>query len=204
MFYNVIDSIKAKNFKNLAMDSFKIFITDCMFSITHFLAYVANIDALKTVLKLPDFVLTCDNFGKSPFYYAILRKNQNVIDLLLEHLALLKLTEDTQYNLSYYSLRNDFYIILKNSSSKLPNFLRRMLFSSSICSIKMQKSLPDIRPSNFPHPIVKNFLHSIDMSEKAFIKEKNVIFRKSPFPILGSNWVSCEYQTSRNDYTLFE
>ena len=134
------------------------------FNMAHYFCYLGSARMLKILIKKTDFSIKLDIFCRSPFYYAILKKRQDCIDVLLTkieqmRLESLKNREHWQsqgvfdslqscgfslYDLSILALRTDFPLIIKNSPKKLPEFLSGLLYSSVLIFAKIY------RPENLP------------------------------------------------------
>ena len=125
-FYNVFDVIKYQNFNNLSPRSSSVVFGQYRYTITHVLCYSGLSKNLSTILN-DSFILITDLFEKSPFFYAIKKKNQECVDILLDFISSLfsELNFETQrFKATLHAMKNDFSLIIQNSSSKLPDFLK--------------------------------------------------------------------------------
>lgn len=107
-------------------------------NLAHLYCYLGLYNHLDVALKLGCQVRR-DNFNNSPLHYAIIKDSQKSTDVLLEFMIHLSSNENNhskyfEYN---YALREDFYKILKLSSSFIPSFLE------SIFVVSKDKSLPN-------------------------------------------------------------
>ena len=141
----MFDVIKSQNFNNLSPRSSNIVFGQYRYTITHVMCYSGQSKNLNTILN-DSFILIADIFGKSPFYYAIKKKHQECVDILLEFISSLLLesnSESMRFKSTMHAMRNDFSLIIQNSSSKLPDFLKNLLVTSNIYFAKVDiKDLP--------------------------------------------------------------
>ena len=132
------------------------------------------------------FILITDIFGKSPFYYAIKKKHQECVDILLEFISSLLLesnSESMRFKATMHAMRNDFSLIIQNSSSKLPDFLKNLLITSDIYFAKVEiKDLPIFHFHSIDNPILKEFF----IQEKKTKIENPIRLQSTAFPVYGS------------------
>ena len=130
-FYNILYSLKTKQFNKLSSNSSGILLTKHSYTYTHFLCYYGQSKVLQQLIT-PNFVIRADSFGHSPLYYSILNNDQSCTDVLLEFLInLSKSNNHSLYITSFHALKKDFKLIIKNSSKKLPEFLSALMYSST-------------------------------------------------------------------------
>ena len=144
-FYNVFDAIKYQNFNNLSPRSSGIVFGQYRYTITHVMCYSGLSKNLSTILN-DSFILMTDIFEKSPFFYAIKKKHHECVDLLLKFISSLLLESNFQslrFKATMHAMRNDFPLIIQNSSSRLTDFLKNLLITSDIYFAKVAvKDLP--------------------------------------------------------------
>ena len=142
-FYNVFDVIKSQNFKNLSPRSSAIVFEKYRYTITHVLCYSGQSEYLKAILT-DSFILIIEIFGNSPFFYAIKKKSQECVDILLDFISSLFLYPETlRFKATLQAMKNDFSLIIQNSSIKLYDFLNKLLITSPVFFAKINfNSLP--------------------------------------------------------------
>ena len=189
-FYNVFDAVKYQNFNYISPRSSCIVFGQYRYTITHVLCYSGESKNLKTILN-DSFILITDILGKSPIFYAIKKKNQECVDILLEFISSLfiePLIETQRFKASLHAIRNDFSLIIQNSSSQLPEFLKKILLTSAIFFAKIEiKDLPMFNFHNFKNCILTDFLikkpKNEELQEKDTKIENPVRLQNTAFPI---------------------
>lgn len=132
VYENAKSALKNKNFGNLLTGAADVSFGKFLYTILHF-ACLNGDDQLLSKLTESPLGLRADVFGKSPIYYAIVKRNHKCIDILIEYLALLCEKPDSkELHTSLYSIKNDFPLIILNSSSKLCLLLQNLLLTSSV------------------------------------------------------------------------
>ena len=193
-FYNVFDAIKYQNFNNLSPRSSGIVFGQYRYTITHVMCYSGLSKNLKTILN-DSFILITDIFGKSPFFYAIKKKHQDCVDILLNFISSLFSDSnfDTQrFIATLHAIKNDFSLIIQNSSNKLPGFLKNVLITSEIFFANVEiKDLPLFYFHSFENPILKDFFNQEPNNENSPEKgtkiENPIRLQSTAFPM---NWSS--------------
>ena len=199
-FYNVFDAIKYQNFNNISPRSSCIVFGQYRYTITHVMCYSGLSKNLNTVLN-DSFILITDIFGKSPFFYAIKKKHYECVDMLLEFISSLLLEsnlESLRFKATLHAIKNDFSLIIQNSSSKLPDFLKNLLVTSDIFFAEVDiQDLPMFHFHAFTDPILTDFfsevsinknLEEIESENSQETKIENPIrLQSTAFPI---NWSS--------------
>jgi WD40 repeat protein len=141
--YNIIDYIKS-NGKNISTRYTGIIFSEYCYTIMHFFAFKGLTTEMIKMFN-DSFVLKADIFGKSPFYYAIIKKHQDLVNNLLEFISSLfsnSYQKTMNFQTLMHSLKVDFPLIIKNSSKNLPIFLGKLLISSNIIFSKINNDLP--------------------------------------------------------------
>ena len=149
------------------------------FSLAHYFSYSGITFKLKLLFENANFVIALDAFLKSPFYYAIVKKRQDCIDVLLEKIELMRLQDPKNYELSIRAIRNDIPLIIKNSPRQLHQLLLGLISSSSLIYAKIPENLP-ILQSSFTKPHIDDFI-SIES------EDIQVILQHSIVPLIGEN-----------------
>ena len=128
-FYNAIRAIRSKKYSMLSPNSLNVCVSEYLYTTTHFLA-AENQSNVISALSSAVYLKT-DVFGKSPIFYSLSSKNQETTDALMNLVARIEDTSSQQFLVSAFSIRNDFGMIIQNSSKYLPNLLIKLLVSSS-------------------------------------------------------------------------
>ena len=187
-FYNVFDVIKSQKFDNLSPRSSCIVFGQYRYTITHVMCYSGLSKNLSTILN-DSFILITDIFGKSPFFYAIKKKHQECVDILLEFISSLFSpcnVETQRFKATLHAMKNDFSLIIQNSSSKLPDFLKSLLVTSNIYFAKVDiKDLPMFHFHAFNNPTLEDFFGEESNNETKI--ENPVRLQTTAFPV---NWSS--------------
>ena len=192
-FYNVFDVIKYQNFNNLSPRSSSIVFGQYRYTITHVMCYSGLSKNLSTILN-DSFILMTDIFEKSPFFYAIKKKHHECVDLLLKFISSLLLESNFQslrFKATMHAMRNDFPLIIQNSSSRLTDFLKNLLITRDIFFAKVAvKDLPIFHFHPFEIPSLNHFFvkSQNEILEEYETKiEDPIRLQNSAFPI---NWSS--------------
>lgn len=147
-------------------------------NLLHIYSFLGFDDLLAEALQL-GVDIRIDNDGKSPLWYALVRKSQNCIDLILDFMTELK-GKNFELFLNYsYALRGDFEILLDNRSANLPGFLEAIFFK-----------VPNI--TNFAIP--KYNLPYLFYSTVKTVNPYNFIYRSNETPEDASE-VPLEFKT---------
>ena len=177
--YNFQDCLKSNNCEKVSSLALGLPYNKLGFTLAHFFIYRDKKEELSMLLALPNFILRADAFGKSPFYYADLKKHQGCIDMLLDGLDSLRESNIQNYEHSLLSIKNDFILLLKNSSKNLHKLLQNLLISSEIIYAKINAS----------PPIVKTEYTSALITGEYTETEKDdvpILLKTTPFPLVGS------------------
>ena len=176
-FYNVFDAIKSQNFNNLSPSSSCIIFSQYHYTITHVLCY-SGLSKILAIILNDSFMLITDVFQNSPFFYAIKQKHQVCVDILLEFISSLFLEsnlDSQRFKATLHAMKNDFSLIIQNSSSKLPYFLRNLLVTSDIIFAKVNiKDLPIFHFHAYNNPILKDFFSQTCTNENSQEKETKI------------------------------
>jgi len=147
----------------------------CHFTMAHFACFTGNNAFLKKITEDQNFVLKTDAFGKSPLYYAIVKKRQDEIDFLLEKMAnLFDLAQDTSFEQSVFAIRNDFSLLLNNSSRQLHLVVNKMMLVSKVAYAPLNEDFPIYR-SGFSSTLKIEDFTQIN-SESEGIEEMPIVF----------------------------
>ena len=131
------------------------------YTITHVMCYSGLSKNLNTILNDSFVLIITDIFVKSSFFYAIKEKHQECVDILLSFISSLFTetnVETQRFKDTLHAMKNEFSLILKNSSSNLPEFLNNLLLTSDIFFAKVEiKDLPMFHFHDFSNPILEDF-----------------------------------------------
>ena len=160
------------------------------FTLAHYFSYSGTASKLKLLTENDDFVLAVDAFGRSPFYYAIVKKRQDCVDILLDAIECMRLNNTRNNELSILAIRNDIPILIKNSSRQLPLLLSNLIFSSNLIYAKIPEDLPILQVSFAQNPLLTDF-------PQDGLEEIPIILQHSILPLLGE--IGCMHNLSLLD-----
>ncbi|OMJ87466.1 hypothetical protein SteCoe_10797 [Stentor coeruleus] len=160
---NLIAWLKQNTLSNISVNSLNCAVGLSRFTGVHIAAYKGCHLVLEKLLEKPIVYLQTDNYGFSPLRYSLERQNQQCTDQLLKYINFL--SENPQSNIfiaSLHSVRKDFCLLLRNSSSQLQDFFSSCLhsYSDQIQSIEPREQLPTLS-------ILSTWTVSIDDFSKA-------------------------------------
>ena len=133
---------------------------------------------MKLLIEHDNFVIGVDAFGKSPFHYAIVKKRQDCVDILLEKIEFMRLKNKKNYDLSIWAIRSDISLIIKNSPRQLHQLLSCLISSSKLIYAKIPGTLPTLQIGFSPNPLLTDFLTNGP-------EDIPVILKNSIFPLIG-------------------
>ena len=149
---------KSKNIK-ISQRHTEILISELKYTALHIASYKGDKTALKKCLKPgSDIIIKTDLFGKSPFFYSITKKHQKCVQILLNYLIKLRPENKNTFYCSLNSTRNDFILIINNSSKQLPAYLNKIIIDYEIVSVPLTHTLPKFILSDCFIPNVKEFV----------------------------------------------
>lgn len=151
-------------------------------NIAHIYCYLDRPELLREAFEI-GVDIRRDNNGNSPLHYALVRKSQGCIDIILEFLTKLK-SKDFKLFLNYsYALRGDLEPLLHNYSEFLPDFLEAIFFkiSDTISFAGPRYMLPHLHYSKGRRLDPYNFVFHPYESNGTI--EVPVQFKTMPFPI---------------------
>ena len=138
----------------------------------------SGLSKILAIILNDSFMLITDVFQNSPFFYAIKQKHQVCVDILLEFISSLFLEsylDSQRFKATLHAMKNDFSLIIQNSSSKLPDFLRNLLVTSDIIFAKVNiKDLPIFHFHAYNNPILKDFFSQTCTNENSQEKETKI------------------------------
>ena len=111
------------------------------FTLAHYFCFSGSASKLKLLCENVNFRISVDCFCKSPFYYAILKRRQDCVDLLIEKLEIMRLQNKANYEMSIHAIRNDVPLIIKNSPRQLYQLLLGLISSSNLTYAKVSDNL---------------------------------------------------------------
>ena len=159
-------------------------------NLAHIYCYLGYDQELSEALSLGTDI-RIDDDGNSPLHYAIRRRTQGCIDIILEHITNWK-HKDFEIFLNYaYAIRADFEFLLDNRSEHLPEFLEAIFFTvpNTVNFAFPKYDLPHLQYSNAKSLNPFEFIYkNAEVPENSL--ELPVKFKTLPFPISymkGSN-----------------
>lgn len=170
--------------------NYKTLFSPLKVNLAHIYAYLGYDELLAEALKLGTEI-KIDADGNSPLKYALERRTQGCIDVILDYLAELR-EKDFPTFLNYsYAIRNEFEILLDNRSEFLPAFLEAIFFKvPDLTNFAVTKfPLPHLNFSPVKKLNPYDFVYHADEAPVDDI-ESPISFRTMPFPISsvkGSN-----------------
>ena len=178
-FKNMITCIRNDDYQNLSKESFSLYFSEHMYQVLHILAMKGKGEPLRKWLRpFNDITIKADGFGKSPFFYSIACKNQYCTQLNLSYIIYTKNQQVLEQSL--HAIRNDFFLIIDNSSKQLPNFLSKIFLSTEVELISEPVDFPLFIFSDNYKPNIRNF-HIPEIDKKI-----PVSFRFTAFPFKGT------------------
>ena len=150
------------------------------FTLAHYYGYLGNKTNLQKLLDDTGFIIKADAFSKSPFYYAILKKRQDCVDVLLEGLEAIRVLNLANYELSLFAIRNDFSILIKNSPRQLHQLLSNLIITREQRYAKVSGDFPILQEGLSQTPCLLDF--PCTGSE-----EIPIILQHSRFSCIGEN-----------------
>lgn len=186
--YNLLDALESNDFSNVTPAALYLSYGQLGYTLLHYLAYRGDLNGIDVLTHDLNFTLKTDKFGKSAFYYAVIKKRQDCVDLLLEKVASLCDTGKlVKYQHSIFALRNDFALIINNSSKQLHLLLKNLLISSKVVYAKIpSNTLPVLQLANTINAQLEDFFQGIS-------EETPVLLQSSRIPIIGSS--GCTHNT---------
>ena len=147
-------------------------------TLAHLYCHLNYMDNFKKLLTNSNFRLLADRVGRSPFYYAILRKRQDFIDLLLVKIEQLREEKHKLYDTSIFAISNDLSLIIQNSPKQLHHLLAGIMKASKVAYDKVPKKFPNGKKSSEFSINPNDFIHNS-------CKEVPCIIQCSIFPLIG-------------------
>lgn len=163
----------------------QVLISEYFFTLAHVLCYQGNHGLLSSILGA-NFTLSADIFGRSPFYYCIKKQSQKCTDFLLnyliekcENINSLTIIEQSDIKNSLFAIKDDFPLIIANSSQSLPGFLKALIIDSEVIFSYISTELPAMR-------IGSKMLSNInDFNDFVSENEQPVVLQSFYFPFIS-------------------
>ena len=155
--YNFLDALESNNFSNLSGEGKNLAYGKLKFTLAHFLCYLGHLSDLQKVVKNPNVCITADALGKSPFYYAYVKRRHDCVDLLLQQLDVIRGKNLKNYEASIFALRNDISLLIANSSTQLHLLLNNLLKSSKPLYANVTENLPVLKIGFTPSVEIHDF-----------------------------------------------
>lgn len=185
MFYNLIESLKNDVLDNLLPNTANIVFSRFSYTILHVLCLKDEPVTIKSLLN-DQVVIKADYFGKSPFFYAVVKQNQVCVDLLIDlFISLTESTDRSRVLLCFSAISRELPLIISNSSSKLHLLLRSSLTHTEKYFARVKKSLPMFKFNQESLPIITDFVGELPRT----IPVVSVIMKYTPVKLpslLGS------------------
>ena len=152
-------------------------------NLAHFYAYLGYDELLKKTLMLGTDI-RIDEDGHSPLFYALYRRCQSCIDVILNFIIELKSTDFEKFKNFSYALRGDFELLLDNRSEFLPDFLNAIFYKvPDVTNFAVPKiNLPYLQYSKNNYIDVDDFVYKIS-EIKDGETESPIQFNMLPFAI---------------------
>ena len=150
------------------------------YTLSHYFCYSGDILKIKIIIECCNYAITADVFGKSPLYYAIVKKRQDCVDLLLEKIESMRYNYPRNYDDSVWGIRNDIPLLIKNSSRNLHQLLSGLLCSSSLIYSKVSEDLPILQLCLTQSCSIHDF-------PNGGIEDIPILLQYSKFPLIGEN-----------------
>ena len=160
------------------------------FTLAHYFCFSGSASKLKLLCENVNFRISVDCFCKSPFYYAILKRRQDCVDLLIEKLEIMRLQNKANYEMSIHAIRNDVPLIIKNSPRQLYQLLLGLISSGSLIYAKIPGDLPILQTGLTPNPRLNDF-------SQEGPEEIPVVLQHSRVSLIGEN--GCSYNLTLLD-----
>ena len=174
---------KIKTKASPSLINYKALFSPLRVNLAHIYAYLGYEDLLAEALDLGTEIRT-DSAGNSPLQYALLRRSQGCIDVILDFITDLK-SNNFETFLNYtYALRDDFEILLDNRSESLPDFLNAIFYKvPNLTNFAVPKfTLPHLHFSEIKALKEIDFVFQND-EVQVNDKELPIEFKAMPFPI---------------------
>ena len=151
-----LNNIHEDRIKCLSSLYSSIIISDYSHTLLHILSYRGDERTLTKMLKESETIeIQVDAFGKSPIFYAILKKHQTSAQLFLKFLLEIKIQDQRKLFNNLSRIQNEFIILIKSSFKELPALLNRFVFETDY------KMIPEI--TNLP-----KLLNSVDRNNPSY------------------------------------
>ena len=160
--------------------------TPLKINLAHIYSYLGLKKPLARVLKT-GVDIRLDDDSKSPLHYAIVRKSQQCVEVILNHIIQLKTDNFASFLNNSKALRNDFELLLENQSEYIEDFFES-LFYTIPGTIKFGVpviSLPNIKYSDDYQLDTEYFVK--ENIEESSAKEELIEFKTLPFAICNIN-----------------
>jgi WD40 repeat protein len=158
--YLYLSTIKKKDNINSKHIHYKF--GNARINLAHFYSFLGKDKLLISALRAGTEIKR-DADGNSPLFYALSKKSQNCVDKILKYFHEVKVRDLDLFLMYSYQIRDDFELLIKNYSQRLPEFLDDVFYS-----------VPN--PNNFGFPKVnlpivnysdiKKFDYSLFIGEK--------------------------------------
>lgn len=157
-FKYALNCIYEKKLSSIPLSSLDFYFSTGMYRPTHVAGFNGDKLALKNWLQVDSqLILRADAYGKSPLFYTISNKHQDCTQIIMEYIISLKSPQNVILENSLHSVRNDFTLIIKNSSNLLPDFINKILLTSEYKTIPETANFPQTILQPLCYPILEKF-----------------------------------------------
>ena len=160
------------------------------FTLAHYYSYLGLKGNLQKLVDNTNFCINVDAFSKSPFFYAISKKRQDCVDVLLDCLELMRVQNPKNYEMSIFAVRNDFILLINNSPRQLHTLLNNLITTSNQAYAKILNELPIFQVGFTPRPKIEDFSDKVS-------DEIPVILQSSKFQLVGE--IGCSHNEALLD-----
>ena len=186
-FYSIFSNIKWKSFDQIGIESIGLLISHYELTVIHFFAYLGLANLIEKFYQQEGFILKADIFGHSPLFYSILMQHQECTDILLQYLidSSTQETKTLSIMTSFYAIRNDFLLIIENSSSLLDQFLNTLIIANTNTPYFgiPHENLPYAIYTDSAAPLFTNFLTVPKKNSNQEDKAQPIIIKTSIYPL---------------------
>ena len=152
-------------------------------NLAHIYSYLGYDKLLEASLK-KGIDIRIDTDGHSPLFYALERRSQGCVDIILKFMIDMKKTDSSKFQNFSYALRNEFEILLDNCSEQLPDFLNAVFYRvEDILNFAVPLAeLPQLNYSDDPRVNPYDFVYRFNEIPEGN-QEIPIIFKTLPFAI---------------------
>ena len=125
---------------------------------THIAAFKGEKNTLKKWFEAESLLtIRADAYGKSPLFYSIMSKHQECTQIIMEYIISLRSPQKSVLENSLHSVRNDFSIIIKNSSNLLQDFINKIFLTTDYNMVPETENFPQMILQSIYNPTIEKF-----------------------------------------------